>query len=365
MRRKKKDTWDGWFWGAGLQNGVSTYNLKSDSYNVSANVLASHNSAPFTFAGYDVLLRSRFLAGAEAAVSASQFHHKTVSGFGALNVAQSWTWEASARLGYLISPSSLVFGRLGVTQSPLKASLDIAGRNVPSYSKSVEQNPFGFFMGIGVEVKFDGPWSLRLEYDRFYFSSLSLRDDSSLTSGWNTWHLGRYGGARENTAQGIGKLALIYRFGVDEKREISVSTKDWSGFYAGSSVGGVDVYAEASIPQYGITSRGVGLSAPSALIYAGYNWSLLNRWLLGFEGELYPGFTANNVTMSPMMVTKVRAGYAISSDTLIYASLGFSTAYVNEKAYVNNQYVQNGVTIPKQNVHAVPLGLGVENKLDE
>lgn len=357
------DPWSGFFVGVGLQYGFSQYNLKSDSYDVSANFLASRNSASWAFVGYDILLGSRLLIGAEATMSVGQFRHKTASGVGVLEVAQPWSWEASSRLGFLLSPSLLVFGRAGLTQSPLKAGLNLNGNNVPEYSNSAKHQSFGGLIGAGVEVKMEGPWSVRLEYDRTYFSSFPLRDSRTLTDGWISYDLGSVGGAREKTIRGVGKLGLVYRFGVEEK-SFSVSSQDWNGFYAGTALGGVDAYGEVSVPGYGITSEGIGVSAPSALLFGGYNWSVWSRWLLGIEGELYPGFTANRVTVSPTAVAKVRVGYAASADTLLYSSLGFATNHVNENAYVNNQYIQNGISVPKQNVNSIQLGLGVETKLD-
>src|SRR5262249_14900253 len=77
---------------------------------------------------------------------------------------------ARGRLGYLITPSVMVFGTLGVAFQHVEVTLNCVtngacGANgVPAFSSSASTTMAGPSVGGGVEVKLGGNWSARGEY---------------------------------------------------------------------------------------------------------------------------------------------------------------------------------------------------------
>jgi outer membrane immunogenic protein len=108
----------------------------------------------------------RFVIGAlgEIAVANPQATLSvTAGGAGALvNVSPTYSWSAMARLGFLASPSTLLYAVGGYTGEGVNVNataLGGGGANFSSYNVLS-----GWTVGPGVEARIAGGWSSKLEY---------------------------------------------------------------------------------------------------------------------------------------------------------------------------------------------------------
>jgi outer membrane immunogenic protein len=118
------------------------------------------------FGGFDYQVSDRFVIGAlgEIAVANPQATLSvTAGGAGALvNVSPTYSWSAMARLGFLASPSTLLYAVGGYTGEGVNVNataLGGGGANFSSYNMLS-----GWTVGPGVEARIAGGWSTKLEY---------------------------------------------------------------------------------------------------------------------------------------------------------------------------------------------------------
>ncbi len=121
--------------------------------------------------GYDRKIREGWVGGVFADydfgsnVSADVSIHKH-SG----SIDQNDAWSVGGRLGFLVTPSTLLYGTGGFTQ----ASFDVGDFGSHTFN--------GYFVGAGVETVLRENWSLRLEYRYSDFGSENIIDTKKLTA---------------------------------------------------------------------------------------------------------------------------------------------------------------------------------------
>lgn len=133
----------------------------------------------------------------------------------------------------------------------------------------------------------------------------------------------------------------------------------WQGFYAGASLGGRSADIDWTTTSFGVPGAGTGVPPFPAAVnasydsstfrvsgYAGYNYLISPRWLLGIEGDIawgdgsasrgfIPGVTAAGVTTDSTSVKhtwdaglRARLGYLLTPDWLLFATGGFAWQHV-------------------------------------
>ena len=137
--------------------------------------------------GYDHLLGTHLLIGAFADVDIyfggeDDQGHKYLDGSFDIN----HTWNVGGRLGFLVTPKLLLYGVGGYTQAGIDNSIHVPwGPKLDDFD-----NPKGWFVGGGGEVKLHHGVSLKLEYR--YADYGSFEDDGSKSwtshSYWCGWH---------------------------------------------------------------------------------------------------------------------------------------------------------------------------------
>jgi len=115
-----------------------------------------------TFGGYVAYDKTlgNFLVGTEAGFSIGT--KDTVSGGPANAYATldpKWSFDVTARAGYLVTPKTLVYARGGYTNARLRSSL-----TTPAGTASTLENRDGWLVGAGVERSIMPNVSARLEY---------------------------------------------------------------------------------------------------------------------------------------------------------------------------------------------------------
>lgn len=112
------------------------------------------------FAGYDHKLGSRFVIGAEAGIQAgtddSIVHN---SDAGRITLDPRYSFDLTARAGYLVTDNTLIYARGGYTNARVRTSIeDAAGLRTASSHRD------GWLVGGGVERAITDNISARVEY---------------------------------------------------------------------------------------------------------------------------------------------------------------------------------------------------------
>jgi len=148
------------------------------------------------FAGYNYQIAS-WVAGIEGSLGYA--NPKLVGHIAALQLTPpatiaglKTTWDGAirARLGYLITPTVLIFAAAGPAWQHIEASLtcgaaegcvDRFGTNISPVAASASFNKLGWTAGGGLEVAIASNWFARAEYKYADFGSVSLPVSASLS----------------------------------------------------------------------------------------------------------------------------------------------------------------------------------------
>ncbi|HRK23853.1 MAG TPA: outer membrane beta-barrel protein [Beijerinckiaceae bacterium] len=246
-----------------------------------------------------------------------------------------------ARLGYLVTPDTLVYIAPGwaSAKGTLKGNLgtitmvdSTGGSMTDVYNASFRQSKRinGWQLGVGFESRLTDNLSANFEYVYSQFQDL------------------RIGGSdvKASAATGAFTAGLNYRFGVNAGaapvRVAAAAPENWTGLYAGLSggagIGGAKLKLGnmASVDGFG----SVGLAGGVVL---GYDYQIAPRWVIGaeFGGDLSSydvsaretGANAGAKISMPWAITaRARAGYLISPGTMLFASLGVTGGQFRVKA---------------------------------
>lgn len=147
--------WNGFYLGVGggfaATDFLLTGNFGSDFHNQTFRDRADMgNTFGAVAIGYDRVIRPGWVAGvfADYDFGGSSYADNGIP-YSSVN-----SWAAGGRLGYLVSPSSLLYGTAGYTQARFEYAFDVA--TTPTFN--------GYFVGAGVETFLRPNWTLKFEY---------------------------------------------------------------------------------------------------------------------------------------------------------------------------------------------------------
>jgi outer membrane immunogenic protein len=276
------------------------------------------------------------------------------------------TWDASARgrIGYLLTPATLVYATGGAAWQHYEvtstcASSTCTGNGVAPSLVANSNTRMGWTIGGGIETALGGNWLARAEYRYADFGTTPFTIARTATSG-----PARTADNFDATLRThVASFGVAYKFGVPAAAgdaglvpypvKAQPATVSWPGPYVGFGLGAraarTDVTSTSeSAAGFAFNMDGRANSRPfdgiafRASPYVGYLWSVAPRWLAGVEGDLgfadhrttRDGFT--NITLadfqSPGESIAVRTtwdaslrgrlGYLVTPATLIYATGG-------------------------------------------
>jgi outer membrane immunogenic protein len=144
--------------------------------------------------GYDHVIRPGWIVGVFADYdfgSSISSENLNVGGqpYGSASIDHNYAWAVGARLGFLASPSTLIYGTAGYTQTDL---------DVFSYGSTTFD---GYFVGAGIETFLRQSWTLKLEYRYSDFGSERILDNPYFLS------------ADLDPSTHTARLVLSYKFG--------------------------------------------------------------------------------------------------------------------------------------------------------
>jgi outer membrane immunogenic protein len=124
------------------------------------------------YAGYDRRVTDRVVIGAEASLDfASDDELQTSSAGTTFSVDPKYSFDLTARAGFLVAPATLVYARGGYTNARVRTT--VAG---PIGSQSDSDNQDGWLLGAGIERQLKDNVSARLEYRYSKFSEDDGKD---------------------------------------------------------------------------------------------------------------------------------------------------------------------------------------------
>ncbi len=274
------NNWDGLYAGTTLGYGFTNFHTKqgNGSRDVSASGLSTGG-----IIGYNVQF-GHFVTGAEGSIDINDVRKTDGGGNGVapMTVNSLYDIRLRGRLGYEFGWfMPFVAGGAVINETYLS-------QVVPRNDFGRNQQSVGYTIGGGVDMKvnpakllgfnnsflstFLGPLILRVEYihDELPTSTFAYNGQSF----------------RTHSDSNIVRAAIISRFGDNPPRPYTnkLGDVDWSGSYGGVFGGGASLSPRTSGP--GATGK-TNFNASGALggLYAGTNFMVFNRVMLGIEGS--------------------------------------------------------------------------------
>ncbi|PHQ63276.1 MAG: hypothetical protein COC10_07025 [Sphingobium sp.] len=163
------ETFDGPF--VGVQSGWNSYEVRNVETPLGVAAI-NDDQQSFTagvYAGFDHRLTDRVVLGVEGSLDTTnddRLHGSTISGSYTLD--PKYSFDLTARAGFLVTPATLVYARAGYTNARVETMVaDDAG------TASETRNQDGWLLGGGMERQLTEKVSARMEYR---YSDLSEGD---------------------------------------------------------------------------------------------------------------------------------------------------------------------------------------------
>jgi outer membrane immunogenic protein len=362
VARAASPSWEGFYVGGDIGYGIGISKLTQP---FEGDIFASHGFIGGLLAGYNYMPAQQWLIGIETDANWSNIEHTETfnDGFGDfvnIKLTEKQAYSVRGRFGYLLEPNTLLYITSGWSWAQFSYSL------TSNAGLTAGANPWlgGPVVGFGVETKLGAGWSARLEYLETFYGVGNLGNfnvSSSVNANFDLTPTP----LELRPAVGVGRLALVYRFGDgrDGNATISMSpspTPSWNGPTIAATVAAVSGTAKVDSSEApGNSINGFGASAilPTALL--GYNWRIAPRWVFGVDGGAAPGVSTTDVHVGWTEAAHARLGYLLTPATMLYGSVGwFGTGFHT------TELIQNKVSVPQQRTNALEVGAGIETALD-
>lgn len=350
---------------AGVQLGDTALQTKVDGPRGSGGNLTAdfgdHSETGGVFAGYRNQYGSLVLgAELEAEFSNASWSHLANRDF---SVERGNAFALSGMMGLRTVGGNLLYSRFGV----VSAEFDNTYRRGSGAPVAISERETGLLFGVGAEIPLGNGFSGRIEYQ------LRAYEDYPLGSPLGS-------GSDDNFAniESIARFGLVYDFGTTNVAAGNRPKTDFSGFYAGASIGhgtlqsdnsGARVPGNPADPAFTLatTRGGQGFTGGG---FAGYG-IVTNGFYIGGEVLAEVSGADWNIERSPdgriysmkktgTLGAALRVGYALNDTVLIYGRAGV----VRSQFDVNYTY-GSAVVDRNETLGGVRIGAGVEFAVGE
>jgi outer membrane immunogenic protein len=276
--------------------------------------------------GYNNHFAPHWLIGGEVDFSAGDIHDDAAVGGTLIKDKFDFFGTARTRFGY-VQDHWLVYGTAGAIWLQDKYRAFIPGAVTFTDSK---QYHVGWVFGGGIEYAIDQRWSWKIEY--LYAPLDRSRDNAVFVRSWDpNFSLVRFG-LNYRFADGSAPAAYM-------PVKAAAPRSSWSGSYIGLHGG----YGWGKMDETLVPAAGTASLKPDGWyggFQGGYNWLFAPNSLLGLEVDSSFGNLKDSspFTLIPVAATgkienlgtaRLRLGYLVTPDTLLYATGG--AAYAREK----------------------------------
>jgi outer membrane immunogenic protein len=193
-------SWTGIYVGAGIGGGAAIHDQSLNVFGLGTVLTDSSAGQGFlmtAIAGYDFRVNRSVIAGVFFDFDLSNMSTSSDIPILFTSADHRYSWALGARIGYLVSPATLLYVAAGYT----RAGFDFG--TLGGIEQIGDVDLHGYFAGAGVEAQLIGNWSLRGEYRFTQFQPETVL------------HLCGCGDTVDvETSMHTGRLSLIYRFGL-------------------------------------------------------------------------------------------------------------------------------------------------------
>lgn len=306
--------------------------------------------------GFDYQFSSRWVGGIE--IDYTQLNSKYTPIAGGQNntlVEAKSSYSVSGRVGYLVTPDTLYYGRLGYASVRLEAEEQI--------TNTAKGSAGGVKAGFGAETFLFGNLTGRIEAN--YIKTEEFAVTADLT--------------KFDPSYLVVNAGLSYRFGaknVSSQASAPAAAMQFSGFYAGGF--GAIGFGKSTLDVLNVDDSTSGPYAGDALGFGGfvgYDFLINDRFVIGAEADAAyvnvkfedplmnaadPEPTTLFGTINATYALSARVGYVATPSTLVYVKGGFAKMVfdANEDFFA----VGSGGT---ESLSAYQVGAGIESALTD
>ena len=268
--------------------------------------------------GYNYQFSNNVLVGVEGDLNAK--FGGGVFDLPALKLIPTSNWDGSvrARLGYLVTPVSLVYVTGGFAFGNFTTPLHETA--VDDQNEVLGGDRSGWTAGAGIQYALDSNWSTRIEYRYTDWRSKTVAWDAAAVIATDS----KLTDSRVTTALSY-KLGAPAQFGMRDTVAVN-----WTGFYVGGHLGA----SAAEVGFGGLTDTDDEFSRFTQLLvggHAGFNYQLPGYIVLGAEGDLNAklghGFKIDDFlrpTSNWDASIRARVGFTATARSLLYLTGGYA-----------------------------------------
>jgi outer membrane immunogenic protein len=314
--------WSGIYIGAGAGAGAVNHQIGLGP--LSFNGIGGEGIFGELTFGYDHMLTDRLLLGGFIDVHMGNIGPQLEIGpLLEVKFANSYGFDAAARLGYLWNESTLAYVLGGFTWQHFR--LDVS---TPGAGFSADADRSGYILGVGMETVVGSNWTIKGEYRYANYGDEAIDGTGgilTLEPSTHTFHIG-----------------ANYRFNSDATGPaIASPAYDWTGFYVGGALGAGEVVHDISFLGV-IGFNGIGGEGVFGELSAGYDHDFGNFVagimadgnISGISTDLDLSGFGNLVDVKADYGFNIlgRIGVKVNAATLAYALGGYSWAHFKAEA---------------------------------
>ena len=342
--------WSGLYLGIGGGAGAGVYQIEVPPLGgLDFNGIGAEGVFGELTIGYDYMLTQRMLVGVYADYRfgniATTLDIGAPLGFNA-DVTLDHGYDILARLGYLVTPSTLAYVLGGYSHQHFDLSTSIGF--------GLDWDSDGYVVGAGMETVLAGNWSLKGEYRYTEYSDedFGLTGLLDVTASTHTFH-----------------AALNYRLGGGPSPVAGYTpvAYDYTGLKIGIAAGAGAVVREIGIPPLaGVVFNGIGGEGLFTEFSVGYDWQLANNWVVGVAGDYRLSGISTDLSVAGLSASInddhgydliARLGYKTDEATLVYGLAGYAKQHFELETNV-------GFGLD-WNLHGWIAGAGIETALND
>jgi outer membrane immunogenic protein len=299
------------------------------------------------------------------------------------SISNNWSWGVGARLGWLMTPELLAYGKAGFTQAHFTGTGmqdTFAGAYIGNSTPGFTTN--GWLVGAGVETMFAPGWFFRTEYKVADYGAHQIADGGSFPAG----------NIRFQPIVQTVTSSLVYKFNWDSappaipslaslavfQALAPAAATPWTGIYADAGVGyglwsanTITLLPGTSVCALCLNQRQGGRGV-TGTIGAGFDYQLTQHVVLGAFGDFDPSslkgtiqdqgpYNVGTISEDWAWAAGARLGWLVTPQILSYVNAGFKQARFGGtqmvKAYDGSP---SGTSTPGFTTDGWFLGGGVE-----
>lgn len=253
-------------------------------------------------------------------------------GGGQIKISGDRRWSVRARLGYLVTPETMLYVTGGWSQGHVGFSIT-GGGGLGGLGAGLTTS--GWQVGGGIETRIAGNWFAHAEYVHTFSNSI-----------------GQFAPLVVKPSSGTARVGLSYRFGLAGAGGVypafaAPARRDWSGFFAGAQLGYGFANTTLSVPNT-FSFRGIGSQGLTGGLIGGYDHQFAGTNIVaGVEADVslsdirttlnIAGFTAS-VGSDWNVGLRGRLGYVLGGSVMPYVSAGYGWSHLRAPALLGGLF---------------------------